>query len=69
MADLPNEPIMDKELESVSGGLIAVFTYKCPICGAIEEKEIDTNDPYHRTGGDGWCDKCGVAMEKKSTRY
>ena len=54
----------DEAMETVAGGIIGHFLYQCPICGATEEKIVDTDSHDLPRGGDGWCDKCGVAMTK-----
>ena len=65
MIEKKNRQIADETLETVVGGIIGHTLYKCPICGAEEVKDIDTDSHggYPR-GGDGWCDQCGVAMTK-----
>ena len=69
MAEKTKELHVEEMLKKVSGGLIATFKYKCPICGATEEGVIDTNSHSGPRGGDGWCDKCNVKMDTTEIRY
>ena len=65
MMEEKNSLLSDATLEAVAGGIIGHVLYECPICGATEVKDVDTDSHggYPR-GGDGWCDNCHCAMTK-----
>ena len=67
MAD--NNALQEELLKKVTGGLIAIRVYQCPNCGATEEATIDTGSHDGPKGGDGWCDKCNMAMKVIATRF
>ena len=68
MIEDKKKQMSEETLKTVSGGIVGHTLYRCPICGTEEVKDIDSDSHggYPR-GGDGWCDKCHVSMDKIRT--